>query len=125
VTYQDACHLRHAQRVIAAPRVLLRAIPGLELVELEGAADCCGSAGIYNITQPELARRLLDRKMEKVRDTGAEIVAVGNPGCSLQIGSGIRLHGLRMQVAHPVELLDRAYRDRRAEDSGQMGNGVC
>jgi glycolate oxidase iron-sulfur subunit len=110
VTYQDACHLRHAQRVSAAPRALLRAIPGLELVEMEGAADCCGSAGIYNLTQPELARRLLERKMDRIEATGAAIIAVGNPGCALQIGAGIRARRLRMRVAHPVELLDRAYR---------------
>jgi glycolate oxidase iron-sulfur subunit len=110
VTYQDACHLRHAQRVVAAPRALLRAIPGLELVEMEGAADCCGSAGIYNLTQPELAQRLLARKMDRIEATGAAIIAVGNPGCAMQIGAGIRARRLRMRVAHPVELLDRAYR---------------
>ena len=88
---------------------MLRAIPGLELVELQGAADCCGSAGIYNVTQPELAGRLLEQKMDRVAESEARILVVGNPGCAIQIGAGIRMRGLRMQVAHPVELLDRAY----------------
>ncbi|MGH2389746.1 MAG: (Fe-S)-binding protein, partial [Chloroflexota bacterium] len=109
VTYQDACHLRHAQRVYEAPRRLLRAIPGLELVEMHGAADCCGSAGIYNITQPAIATKLQTQKIERAAATGASVLAVGNPGCAIQIGSGLRAHGVRMTVVHPVELLDRAY----------------
>jgi glycolate oxidase iron-sulfur subunit len=109
VTYQDACHLRHAQRVYEAPRRLLRAIPGLELVEMQGAADCCGSAGIYNITQPAIAAKLQGQKLERVAATGASMLAVGNPGCAIQIGSGLRAQGMRITVVHPVELLDRAY----------------
>jgi glycolate oxidase iron-sulfur subunit len=109
VTYQDACHLRHAQRIHEAPRRLLRAIPGLELVELQGAADCCGSAGIYNITQPELAGRLQAQKVDRVIATGARFLAVANPGCAIQIAGGLRARGVRMTVVHPVELLDRAY----------------
>jgi glycolate oxidase iron-sulfur subunit len=109
VTYQDACHLRHAQRVYEAPRRLLRAIPGLELVEMQGAADCCGSAGIYNITQPAIAAKLQEQKLERVAATGASMLAVGNPGCAIQIGSGLRAQGMRITVVHPVELLDRAY----------------
>jgi glycolate oxidase iron-sulfur subunit len=109
VTYQDACHLRHAQRVYEAPRRLLRAIPGLDLVEMQGAADCCGSAGIYNITQPAIAAKLQEQKLERVAATGASMLAVGNPGCAIQIGSGLRAQGVRITVVHPVELLDRAY----------------
>lgn len=109
VTYQDACHLRHAQGLHEQPRRLLRAIPGIDLIEMEGAADCCGSAGIYNITQPELSMRLLAQKMDRVAATGAQVVAAGNPGCIIQIAAGLRARGLRMAVAHPVELLDRAY----------------
>jgi glycolate oxidase iron-sulfur subunit len=112
VTYQDACHLRHAQGIHAQPRRLLRAIPGLELVEMAGAADCCGSAGIYNLTQPDLAQRLLEQKIERVEHTGAAVLAVGNPGCAIQIASGARAHGMQIRVAHPVELLDEAYGGR-------------
>lgn len=110
VTYQDACHLRHAQRLAQQPRALLRAIPGLELVEMERSADCCGSAGVYNITQYDLSMQLLDRKMDRVAATRAHIVAVGNPGCAIQLAYGARTRGLRLEVAHPVDLLDRAYR---------------
>jgi glycolate oxidase iron-sulfur subunit len=114
VTYQDACHLRHAQGIREQPRRLLRAIPGLELVEMAGAADCCGSAGIYNLTQPDLANRLLQQKMDRVEHTGATVLAVGNPGCAIQIASGVRARGLQIRVAHPVELLDEAYGSRVA-----------
>jgi glycolate oxidase iron-sulfur subunit len=113
VTYQDACHLAHAQRVREQPRTVLRTIPGLELVELRGADNCCGSAGIYNVTQPDAARALLERKMDAVQATGAEVLAVANPGCAIQIGAGIRKRGLPMRVVHPVDLLDRAYRAER------------
>ena len=109
VTYQDACHLRHAQGIHEAPRRLLRAIPGLELVELAGASECCGSAGIYNLTQPGLAGRLLAQKIDRIAATGARCLAVGNPGCAIQIAGGLRARGIRMAVVHPVELLDRAY----------------
>ncbi|MDB5073848.1 MAG: uncharacterized protein JWO42_27 [Chloroflexi bacterium] len=114
VTYQDACHLRHAQRVWRQPRAVLAAIPGLDLVELEGSADCCGSAGIYNVTQFDISMRLLDQKMDRIAATGARIVAVGNPGCAIQIKYGARSRGLRIEVAHPVDLLDRAYRGERS-----------
>jgi glycolate oxidase iron-sulfur subunit len=109
VTYQDACHLRHAQRVYEAPRRLLRAIPELTLVEMQGSADCCGSAGIYNLTQPEIAAKLQAQKVDRVAATGASMLAVGNPGCTIQIAGGLRARGIRMAVVHPVELLDRAY----------------
>jgi glycolate oxidase iron-sulfur subunit len=109
VTYQDACHLRHAQGIRLQPRRLLRMIPGLELVEMAGADDCCGSAGIYNITQPDLAMRLLDQKMDRVAATGARVVAAANPGCIIQLAYGARRRGMRLTVAHPIDLLDRAY----------------
>ncbi len=110
VTYQDACHLVHAQRVREQPRIILRSIPSLDFVELRGSDDCCGSAGIYNVTQPDTSMVLLDRKMDAVIETGAEILVTANPGCAIQIGAGIRARGLSMVVAHPVDLLDRAYR---------------
>jgi glycolate oxidase iron-sulfur subunit len=113
VTYQDACHLAHAQGVRAQPRAVLSAIPGLELVELSGSDNCCGSAGIYNVTQPATAQALLERKMDAVAATKADFLVVANPGCAIQIGAGIRQRGLAMRVVHPVDLLDRAYAAER------------
>lgn len=110
VTYQDACHLAHGQGVRAQPRQLLRMIPGLELVELKDADACCGSAGIYNLTHPDLARRILEPKLDNLAATGAEIVVAPNPGCAFQLAAGIRQRGLQMAVAHVVDLLDQAYR---------------
>jgi glycolate oxidase iron-sulfur subunit len=108
-TYHDACHLAHAQRVHAAPRRLLAAIPGLELVELGEADVCCGSAGSYNLTEPAMARRLRERKIDHIAATGAACVLVANPGCALQIRAGLEARGLNIRIAHPVELLDEAY----------------
>jgi len=113
LTYHDSCHLRHGQKVWAAPRQVLAAIPGLELVELKEADWCCGSAGIYNITQPEAAMKLLDRKMENIRAAGVARVAVANPGCSIQLEYGGRRSGLTVEVVHPVSLLAAAYRAER------------
>jgi glycolate dehydrogenase iron-sulfur subunit len=110
VTYHEACHLVHGQKISQQPRELLRAIPGLELVELPEATWCCGSAGIYNITQPEMSRTLLERKMKHIAATGALIVATGNPGCIGQIRYGAQKLGLDLEVVHPVTLLARAYR---------------
>ena len=111
VTYQEPCHLAHAQRVTAAPRRLLGKIPGLRLVEMAESAVCCGSAGIYNLTQPAMSRRLRDRKIENVTRTGATVVATANPGCALQLAAGLRDAGANVRVAHVVELLDEAYGD--------------
>jgi glycolate oxidase iron-sulfur subunit len=111
VTYQEPCHLAHAQRVTAAPRRLLAKIPGLRLVEMAESAVCCGSAGIYNLTQPAMSRRLRDRKIENVTRTGATVVATANPGCALQVSAGLRDAGAKVRVAHVVELLDEAYGD--------------
>ncbi len=115
VAYHDACHLAHGQRVREEPRDLLSLIPGLELVELEESDWCCGSAGIYNLTHPEMADRLLVRKMGHVRQAEPDMVATGNPGCILQIQHGVRRDGREIDVLHPVELLDRAYRLKREE----------
>jgi glycolate oxidase iron-sulfur subunit len=109
VAYDDPCHLLHGQRVAAAPRALLRAIPGLRVVDLPGAADCCGAAGIYGLTHPEMSGRLRARKVEAIRATRPDFVATGNPGCLMQIAQGVRQAGLAVEVVHPVELLARAY----------------
>ena len=110
VTYHESCHLCHGQKISAQPRSLLRAIPGVRLVELPEAAWCCGSAGIYNLTQPEMAGQLLQRKVNHIVTTRAQVVATGNPGCLLQLINGCRDRGLELRVAHPVTLLAEAYR---------------
>ncbi len=109
VTYDDPCHLLHGQGIRAAPRNLLKSIPGLEIVDLPDADRCCGSAGIYNITHPEMASRILEDKIADIARTGAAVVATGNPGCILQIRAGLRARGLALQVVHPIELLDQSY----------------
>lgn len=105
VTYHEPCHLAHGQRVREAPRTLLRAIPGLKLVELADADVCCGSAGVYNLLEPEIAGQLLARKLDRIAETGAEVVASGNPGCLLQLRMGLASRGLPVRAHHPVELL--------------------
>ena len=110
VTYHESCHLCHGQKISAQPRQLLRAIPGVKLVELFEANWCCGSAGIYNLTQPEMADDLLERKLQHLRATGATVVATGNPGCLLQILNGAARQNLPLRVAHPITLLAEAYR---------------
>jgi len=110
VTYHDACHLAHGQKVRQEPRTILKAIPGLQLVELKESDFCCGSAGIYNLLYPDLAQQFLDRKIERIKESGAEMVVSGNPGCSLQIEKGLKERGLSIRVLHPVELLDWSYR---------------
>ena len=109
VVYHDACHLAHGQGVRRPPRELLRGVPGLELVELTDGELCCGSAGTYNVTEPDMAWRLGERKAQAVLDSGAEIVAAGNPGCILQIRAALRLRGKDLPVLHPVEILARAH----------------
>ncbi len=112
-TYQDPCHLGHAQRVRSAPRKLLAAIPGLEFVELKETEICCGSAGIYNVAHNDLAERLLAAKMQRVDETGAELILTANPGCLLQMRAGVaRSSRPERRVMHVVELLDEAYRAR-------------
>ncbi len=104
--YHDACHLGHAQRVTAAPRALLRAIPGLELVELRDAGVCCGSAGVYNLLQPDAARELGSRKADSVSAAGASLLISANPGCTLQISSELAARGVTLRTAHTAEVLD-------------------
>jgi glycolate oxidase iron-sulfur subunit len=110
VTYHESCHLSHGQKIVAQPRQLLRSIPNLKLVELPESSWCCGSAGVYNIVQPEMANELLERKLKHIRSTGAEVVATGNPGCLLQLVNGAKQQNLRLRVAHPITLLAEAYR---------------
>ena len=111
VTYHDACHLAHGQKVRAQPRELLRRIPGVTLVELTDSDLCCGSAGVYNLLEPEMAAELGRRKLERIRETGARIVAAGNPGCIMQISQQALEAGLALEVMHPVTLLSRALRE--------------
>ena len=110
VTYHEACHLCHGQKITAQPRQILRAIPNLALVELPESTWCCGSAGIYNLIQPEMATELLDRKLRHIKSTGASVVATGNPGCLLQIINGAKRENLPLRVVHPITLLAEAYR---------------
>jgi glycolate oxidase iron-sulfur subunit len=110
VTYHESCHLSHGQKVVLQPRELLKAIPGLKLVELPEANWCCGSAGIYNLTQPEMAGQLLERKIAHIKSTGATTVATANPGCLLQLINGATQAGLQLRVVHPITLLAEAYR---------------
>jgi len=112
VTYHDACHLAHAQRVREAPRSLLNMVPGIQMVPLSESDMCCGSAGIYNMTQPEMARKLLDRKVGNILQTNAEIVAMGNPGCMAWIDTGLRERGAAVEVLHVMEILDACFEDR-------------
>ena len=114
VAYHDACHLLNGQGVQAQPRRLLRDIPGVDLVELHEAEVCCGSAGSYNLTEPELAGRLAARKARNVMATGAEILVTGNPGCILQIGAALREQGSSIRVVHTVDFLAKAYTNRAA-----------
>jgi glycolate oxidase iron-sulfur subunit len=108
VTYHDACHLAHGQRIRREPRALLARVPGLTLTELRDSELCCGSAGVYNILEPGVAERLLAEKVARIRETGARTVAAGNPGCLLQIARGCRERNLDVEVVHPVALLARA-----------------
>ena len=118
VTYHDACHLAHGQRIREQPRALLRRIPGLRLVDLADSDLCCGSAGVYNLFEPAMADALLELKVARIRETGAQVLAAGNPGCLLQIAKGCRGQGLAVETLHPVELLARSvdaagYREER------------
>ncbi len=110
-TYQDSCHLAHGQRVRVQPRQLLRAVPGLTFREMPMSDLCCGSAGIYNVVQNEMAMTILETKMGYVNGTGADVIVTANPGCMLQLKAGAKLHGKGQRVAHVVEILDEAYRN--------------
>jgi len=118
--YQDACHLGHAQRITRQPRELLRAIPGLTLVELPDAGTCCGSAGVYNLLQPEAASELGARKAQAVLDAGAPLLVSANPGCSLQIAAALADRGEQVALAHVAEMLDASLRGLPAPAPGQL-----
>ena len=109
VTYHESCHLCHGQKVVSQPRAVLAVIPGLKVIDLPESNWCCGSAGIYNITQPEQSAKLLDRKLANIAKTGAPAVATSNPGCHLQLRFGLRMPGT-VEVTQPVSLLAAAYR---------------
>jgi glycolate oxidase iron-sulfur subunit len=117
--YHDACHLQHAQGVRAQPRALLLAIPGLELTEIPESAICCGSAGIYNLVQPEAAKELGDRKAQLIAPLRIDIVATGNPGCILQIQSSLARQGQKTPVVHFIQLLDASLRGKPIESLGR------
>jgi len=108
ITYQDACHISHGQKILSAPRNVLSMIPGLEIVEMKNSDTCCGSAGVYNILQPDLAEDILKRKIENIENTKVECVVAGNPGCLLQIQKGLRENNQNLAIAHPIEILDKA-----------------
>lgn len=110
VGYDPPCHLHHAQRVVEPPIGLLESIPELELVPIEDAEECCGGAGIYGITHPELGGAVGRRKVDRILASGCQVVATGNPGCQMQIGAGLRMRGRSLPVRHPVELLAESYR---------------
>lgn len=110
VTYHEACHLCHGQKITRQPREVLKSIPGLKLKELAESTWCCGSAGIYNITQPEMAAKLQERKLGHIAKTRTKVVATANPGCHLQLESGARKFGVNVTVRHPISLLAEAYR---------------
>jgi glycolate oxidase iron-sulfur subunit len=112
IAFHDACHLQHAQRITSQPRKVLRAIPGLQLLEIEDPAICCGSAGIYNLLQPQAAQELGQRKAQNVINTGAQCVVSGNPGCSLQLSSSLAQAGRPIPVLHWIQLLDASIRGK-------------
>ena len=119
ITYDDPCHLVHGQKVSLQPRALLSMIPGLEYVELRDADRCCGSAGIYNILQPDMSMRVLDDKTEAILESGAETIVTANPGCLIQINAGLRQAGHTASAQHIIDLLDEAIR------AGQREHGAA
>jgi len=110
VAYDPPCHLVHAQRVAAQPLKLFAAIPLLELVPVPGAAECCGSAGLFTLLEPEMSRIVLNAKLDRIREAAPQVVATGNPGCIMQLGAGLAAARSSARVRHPVELLDDSYR---------------
>jgi glycolate oxidase iron-sulfur subunit len=109
VAYDAPCHLLHAQKISSAPVNLLGKIPGLKVGLLDGYENCCGGAGLYNLQQTELSGEILKEKVDAIRESGADAVATSNPGCIMQIGAGLLLGGQKVDVLHPIELLDAAY----------------
>jgi glycolate oxidase iron-sulfur subunit len=113
--YHDACHLQHAQGVRAQPRRLLQAIPGVTVREIGESEICCGSAGIYNLLEPEAATQLRDRKVQNILKTDAEVIVSGNPGCLLQIATGLEAAGRPMRIMHLVEVLDQSIQNNQVQ----------
>ncbi len=111
VAYHDACHLAHAQRIRAQPRALLAGIPGLRLMEIPDGDQCCGSAGIYNLVEPESAAQIGGRKVDNILSVGADLLASANPGCTLQASKILRERGVDVRAAHPIEILDASIRN--------------
>jgi len=126
VTYDAPCHLLHAQRVVAPPLAVLRAIPELTLLPLTDSEQCCGAAGIYNLLEPATSNAVLAPKLRHIASTGADWVATGNPGCLMQIGAGLRLAHARARAVHPIDLLDASYarasETRQSEPTRQDGD---
>jgi glycolate oxidase iron-sulfur subunit len=118
VTYDTSCHLLYGQHAGDASQQMLRVVAGPNFVPLEGTERCCGAAGIYNMLQPEMSGRVLQEKLDHVRETKAQILATGNPGCQMQIGAGAQLAGMKLQVCHPIELVDEAYAKAGVYDDG-------
>jgi glycolate oxidase iron-sulfur subunit len=110
VAYDAPCHLLHAQRVAEPPLAVLRAVPGIELRETADSAQCCGSAGLYSLLEPELSRAVLAPKLALLLEAPPDVLATGNPGCVMQLGAGLRAAGAAVTTRHPVELLDASYR---------------
>jgi glycolate oxidase iron-sulfur subunit len=120
VAYADACHLLHAQRVGAAPRALLGAIPGVELVALDRAERCCGAAGLYGVLNPRESAALIESKLDDLERAKVDVLATANPGCLLQWRAGVERRGLAVEVLHPLELFDRAGRAGRVGQAGPL-----
>jgi len=106
----NTCPRGHAQKILSAPRKLLAAVPGLELIELKESEICCGSAGIYNVVHNDMAEKLLQNKMRRIEETKADLILTANPGCLLQLRAGVSRAGSERRVLHVIELLDEAYR---------------
>ena len=119
VTYQEPCHLAHAQRITQQPRSILGSIPGLELTEMRESSLCCGSAGIYNVIRREMADELGDRKASHIKDTGASVVVTANPGCAMQLRTSLARNGIVADVRHVAEVLDEAYGGERSASAGE------
>jgi glycolate oxidase iron-sulfur subunit len=109
VAYDDPCHLLHAQKIHQQPRMLLRQIPELQLLDIPESDWCCGSAGVYNLVHADTARELLDRKMARIASIKPQLIVTGNPGCILQLRQGVAQHQFVAEVLHPIEVLARAY----------------
>ena len=110
VAYDEPCHLLHGQGISSEPKSILDKISGINLITLENADQCCGSAGSYSLSQTEMSIKLLDEKMKKIEDSGAKIVVTANPGCQIQLNWGSKRSGLKIEVLHLMELLDRCYK---------------